>query len=192
MALPILSEQEAPFTIDDLHAMPDDGNRYELLFGEIVMSPSPGTKHQWVSVELGSTLREAARAAGWVVLIAPLDVHLGIQSVVQPDLFAFDPMGPAVVRPDGVHGPPTIVVEILSPATRGRDLVGKTVLYAAAGVPEYWIVDVDASTILVKQLRDATYDDTPNVDGIARSLVLPGLAVDIAALFDWPGWMNLA
>src|SRR4051812_27644028 len=100
-------------TYDDLLAMPDDGNRYELIFGEIVVSPSPLTIHQWALSRLQRAMSDFVeeRQLG-LVFVAPLDVRFSRFNVVQPDILF---LGLAQIRKLGeklIEGPPDIVVEI--------------------------------------------------------------------------------
>ncbi len=186
MSIRVPAPQLAPYTVDELHQMPDDGNRYELLFGEIDMSPAPSMKHQLVSAAVNDAIRAFVSPRGGTVVYAPVDVYLAPHSVVQPDLLVILAGGRARILPDGVHGPPDLIVEILSPATRGRDLVKKTILYATAGVPEYWVIDPDAQTVTIKQLAGDEYQDVAGEPGVARSLVVPGLEIEIVPLFAYP------
>src|SRR3954454_12806776 len=123
MLLKIAPPAEAPHTIADLRAMPDDGNRYELLVGEIVVTPAPSTRHQWIVGLLHLALAAEMQRANGLVFLAPLDVYLGPHNVMEPDLLVVLPGSAAKVEDEGVYGPPDIVVEVLSPGTRGRDLV---------------------------------------------------------------------
>lgn len=146
----------------DLDRMPDDGNRYELIEGEIVMSPSPRTRHQLVSARLFRLLDDA-RPEGTLVLYAPFDVVLEEDSVVEPDLVVFDE---SIATERGIEGRPDLVVEILSPSTRSRDLVRKKRLYERAGVPCYWVVDPDEEIALTAwELRDGSYQVVAAIAG---------------------------
>src|ERR1051325_2789078 len=118
-------------------AMPDDGRRYELIGGAIVMTPAPGPAHQRVSRRL-LMLLEAATPTGHEVFDAPIDLDLPGEQRVQPDL---------VVVPASSVGdkrltlPVLLVVEIVSGGSKTQDTVTKRAVYAAAGIPAYWIGD---------------------------------------------------
>ncbi|TYL45002.1 Uma2 family endonuclease [Nocardioides sp. BGMRC 2183] len=137
----------------DFDALPDDGNRYELLEGEIVVAPSPGLDHQRLAGELYVTLREACPPE-WMVLFAPFDVALAESTVVEPDLLVTERDRPTQ---RALEGPPLLAVEILSPSSRGRDQVRKKRLYEKAGVPSYWIVDPEVPSLTAWQLQDGRY-----------------------------------
>lgn len=142
-----------PLTVDDLEAMPDDGHRYELIDGTLIVSPAPTLRHQMVSGRLHHQLAQAC-PADLLVLAAPTDVRLTVDTLVQPDLL--------VIPRSAVESPerplrPLLVVEILSPSTRHVDLALKRSRYEAAGLPAYWVVDPDALELIAWELRDGEY-----------------------------------
>jgi Uma2 family endonuclease len=147
----------------DLDRMPDDGNRYELIEGEIVVSPSPTSHHQVISARLFRLLDDAC-PSGMMVLYAPLDVALDELSVVEPDLIVFDR---ADLGERGLDKPPLLAVEILSPSTRSRDLVRKKRLYERAGIQSYWVIDPDEDAIAMTawELRDGRYQVVAAIAG---------------------------
>ncbi len=150
-------------TREDLDAMPDDGNRYELIEGEIVVSPSPRSRHQFAVVELIYLVRLAC-PEHLRVGTAPFDVVLSESSVVQPDVFVLDP-NEADDR--GLNGPPLLAVEVLSPTTRRRDLTVKKRLYEQVGVAAYWVVDaeIEGLALTAWELRDGRYDVVASIAG---------------------------
>jgi len=150
------------FTIEDLERLPDDGNRYELIGGAIVMTPSPEPLHQRVSRKLLWLLDESC-PEGFEVFYAPIDYDVTRGQRVVPDL---------IIAPDSsvgekcLVGPVLLVIEIVSPGSVANDRVTKRALYAEAGVPAYWIVDPRARHILALRLRDGSYEayaDTTSV-----------------------------
>ena len=145
MAMPSLSPVT---TIEELLALPEDGQRHELLDGVHVVTPSPRFRHQDVlSTLMGELLLALKPHTRLKVLTSPADIVLGPRTLVQPDLF--------VIRIDPAHPPeawtevgiPVLAVEILSPTTAPRDRGAKRRIYQAAGVGEYWIVDPDARLV---------------------------------------------
>ena len=173
-----------PLTYDDLLHTPDDGKRYEIIGGDLYVTPVPVPKHQQLSGRL------YVACYGWVtprklglIYPAPLDVLLGEHDTVEPDLVFIAQDRLHIVKDKFVQGPPDLLVEILSPSTRARDEKLKANLYARAGVREYWLVDPDQAAIQVYALADGDYRLLPNQDGRARSVVLPGFEIDITALF---------
>ena len=153
-------EVEDDFTADDLAELPDDGNRYELLDGLLLVSPSPTERHQRVLFELYALLRAAAppglRAYG-----APLDVRFTPRRQVQPDLLVVEDGPPR----DRLDRHPLLVVELLGPGTRRHDLVLKRGAYEQAGVPSYWLVDPAVPSLTVLELADGAYVETARVEG---------------------------
>jgi Uma2 family endonuclease len=180
-----------PRTYDDLLAMPEDGHRYELIYGEIVMSPSPKTKHQRAVVQLAEAFNRYVREHRLgEVFVAPFDVKLSPHSVVQPDLLYVKRERSRIVTEDFVDGPPDLIIEVLSASNRMQDLVKKAALYAEHGVPEYWIVDPESEQIGVNVWEDGQYVPVTFEDAIARSVTLPGLEVSPSEIFALPEWLR--
>ncbi len=123
------------WTASDLETLPDDGLRYEIIDGTLLVSPPPIKRHQWVSHRLGILLHDAC-PAGIQVFVAPLDWRVDDGTVVEPDLL--------LVPRDDIDVPvhsPVLLVEIASPSSKRIDRTLKHETYARAGVPQYWIVD---------------------------------------------------
>ncbi len=180
-----MSIMTRPLTYDDLCQIPDDGHRYEIIDGELLVSPSPARRHQKVAGRLHLLIGNLIEANGaGEVYFAPVDVRLTPHDVVQPDLLFIRADRRGIYQASGVvEGPPDLVVEILSPATRTVDQVRKAALYARAGVPEYWIVDPDGEELVPQRLVDGQYERISPVEGVFHSGVVPGLAVDALTLF---------
>lgn len=137
-------------TYDDYVNLPDDGLRHEIIGGEHFVTPSPSMKHQRVAVRLLQALANHLDATGvGEVFIAPFDVVLSPFDVVVPDLIYLSPDRMRALTSKNLQGAPSLVVEILSPSTRGRDLRAKRELYEREDVREYWVVDPDADTVAV-------------------------------------------
>ena len=130
------------WTVEDLETLPDDGNRYEVVRGQLLVTPSPSFGHQALVSAIHVLLANyLARDGMALAFVAPGDVRFGRKDQVQPDVFVI-PV--ALVTPDitWYNAPkPIIVIEVLSNSTRRRDLGVKRDLYMARGIPEYWIVD---------------------------------------------------
>ena len=175
-----------PLTYADLDRIPQEreGDRHEILDGVLVVTPSPIPIHQLASGDFYSVFDGFVRPRRLGrVIAAPVDVVFAPSQVAIPDLVFVRQDRLHIIGPSSIEAAPDIVVEILSPSTRSRDLGKKMRLYARFGVPEYWIVDPVARTIAVHVLRGDHYDLLPNEGGTARSEVLPGLTVDVAAFF---------
>jgi len=174
-------------TYKDYEALPADGRRYELHDGELSVTPAPSPRHQRIVSALHLVLAPHvnSRRQGEVFL-SPIDCILSETTVVQPDLVYMDPTRSRLVSERGIEGPPTLVVEILSPTTTGIDRSTKRQLYARHRVPYYWIVDPEARTIEVHVLSEGKYQLAARVFGSeAVSLPpFPDLAFVPASL--WP------
>jgi Uma2 family endonuclease len=135
------------WTVADLHALPDDGNRYEILDGVLCVTPSPRYVHQRAVVTLFELLQPYARALDYTVMPLSGDLQYSDRTLVVPDAFVYrDPPDARVRDWSGVH-PVQLVVEVLSRSTRIRDRTVKRALYQLQGIPEYWIIDTDARVI---------------------------------------------
>ena len=185
----MVRQAERPYTAEDLAGMPDDGRRYEVIGGELIVSPSPTERHQRCSLRLTRIIDNYVEAGTWGALyIAPFDVHLGPHDIVQPDLIVVHRDHLNRIRQRGIEGAADLVVEIISPSSSGIDRVRKSATYAAFGVPEYWLVDPNTETILAQELRDGRYHPLPSDDGLVRSKVLDGLVIDPREVFAVPDW----
>jgi Uma2 family endonuclease len=134
------------FTVDDLERMPDDGCRYELLDGTLLVSPSPGVWHQEAVFALARALYAACPPELHVV-IAPFEWRRGRETALQPDLLVARHGDLLAVEGGKFLGePPVLAVEVLSPSTRRIDRLSKLSAYEEAGVASYWLVDPDPET----------------------------------------------
>lgn len=151
-----------PFTVAELDRMPDDGHRYELLDGVLVVSPRPTPAHQVVAFTL-ATILDRACPPDWQVVPEPA-VMVSRQTEFAPDI--------AVVSRDQLSGtkitrPPILAVEVRSPSTALIDLNAKKAAYERFGVPSYWVVipDPDKPELIAFELRDGRYAEAARVSG---------------------------
>jgi Uma2 family endonuclease len=135
--------------------LPDDGNRYEIIDGELFVTPSPDPVHTRIAFNLASLLERfvAEHNLGWVTP-APVDVLLGEGDYVQPDVVFVRREHRVEITDRGIEVPPDLVVEVLSPSTAFRDRGLKRERYARFGVPEYWIIDPEARRVEVYRLAE--------------------------------------
>lgn len=156
MPMPALST----WTVEMVHALPDDGNRYELVDGELFVTPSPSFPHQHAAFFLARLLADYTDAIGvGHVMVAPTDVVYDARTMVEPDVFVVPLVNGRWARSVEEAGAPLLVAEVLSPATARRDRTVKRALYQRQGVPEYWVVDTERRVI--ERWRPA--DDGPEV-----------------------------
>ena len=163
-----------------------DDERYELLDGELIMTPAPNIAHQSVQVELGAQLYIFVKAKELGrVFFAPTDVALSDTDVVQPDLLFISVEREHILTRANIQGAPDLVVEIRSEATAERDETLKRKLYAEHGVQEYWLVDPESMTVTVLLLgRDGFEEVATYWKGqTLTSPTLPGFSVNLDELF---------
>jgi Uma2 family endonuclease len=176
-AAPLVGPPQGRWTYADYAALPDDGNRYEIIAGVLYMTPAPGTGHQSVSARLVTFLVTHVEFAGLGrVFAAPVDVELAPDTVVQPDIVVVLSANLHRITPSRIIGAPDLVVEILSPGTAGYDRREKQDAYARSGVGEYWIVDPGAQTVELLTLDQGGYRSHGVFRGQAR---LPSSAVTL-------------
>ena len=147
------------WTVDEVLALPDDGNRYELIDGELLVTPSPALVHQYIVGRLHAALLAWLEPIGaGEALLSPADLRLTPETIVQPDVFVV-PIGAEPPRnwPDVKRL--LLAIEVLSPSTSRADRVRKREFYLRVSVPEYWIVDPDAR--LVERWRQG--EDRPAI-----------------------------
>ena len=183
-----MGDVQPPVGYSDLLVMPDDGRRYEIHGGELVVVPSPMPAHQIVAVEILTLLNDYRRRSGGLALVAPLDIVFDEHDVVQPDVVFFRAERRQLVQPFAVtRAAPDIAVEVLSPSTAAVDRGRKMRMFAHYGVPEVWIVDPADEQIEVHVLADGAYRrvQTASAGDTVRSVLLPDLTFDAARVFTF-------
>jgi Uma2 family endonuclease len=181
--------QETPrvkLTYRDLVLFPDDGKRHELIDGEHYVTPSPSTRHQRVLTRLLVSLNSylTSREMG-EVFPSPYDVVLSEFDVVEPDLLVVTPESAGKITEANLQGAPDLVVEILSPSTKGRDRVLKLRLYEKFGVREYWIVDPVGESVEVLRPVEGRLVAVESLgrDDELTSPLFPKLAIRLGSVF---------
>lgn len=174
-------------TYDDYRQLPDDGRRYELMEGALIVAPAPEPYHQRVSGNLFAILHHHARRHKLgEVYSAPIDVVLDYINVVQPDLLFLSTERLRLVTARNIAGAPDLVVEILSPSTAERDRKEKARLYESHGVRHYWIVDPSERTLEAYRLEGGRYVLEARIAGdetFAPSL-FPGLVIPLGQIWE--------
>jgi Uma2 family endonuclease len=188
---PFMGTEVIPkLTYEEFRQLPDDGKHYELIHGEVHLSPSRSTKHQLIlgntSVSLGTYVRSARLG---VLFCAPLDVCLNPDTALQPDLIFISAERVGIVQENFVAGAPDLAVEVLSQSTAAHDRVTKLPIYAEAGVPEVWLIDSQAKTVEVLKLQGKKYfvDATLAGEQVLTSNLFPGWELPLHDLFDFRG-----
>jgi Uma2 family endonuclease len=174
-------------TYDDLERIPQEreGDRHELIDGELVASPSSVPVHQIIVRNLTIQLGLHIESGNLGTLIpSPIDVKFSPHNVLNPDLIVIAGNRPDAIGEKAILAAPDLVVEILSPGTRRRDLNAKREIYARFRVREYWIVDPNARSVRALTLTGDRYVEIPvGADSTIRSVVLPGLELALEAVF---------
>jgi Uma2 family endonuclease len=173
---------------DDYAAL-DDGHRYQVVDGVLVLSPSPSELHQEILRRL--TVAVSAHLAlhpGGRMYFAPFDVVLRAERpaiVLQPDLMYLSPQRLDRRTGSNIQGAPDLVVEVLSPGTAMLDLTRKKSLYASYGVDEYWVVRPAERRVDVLRRTGDHFGQAVTLEPgeTLRSALLPGFALELAALF---------
>ncbi len=154
---------DVPLTYEDLQSFPEDGRRYELIDGTLVVTPAPGVAHQVVVAALCRVLFEARPRRGTAVVPAPLDFVPDPATVLEPDVLVLDA---DEVDQSRLTRTPQLVVEVLSPSSRSQDLGSKLIAYAKAGVPAYWVIDPEPPVELrAFRLEGTEYREVARVAG---------------------------
>ena len=169
---------------EDYVRLPDDGKRYEILDGELYVTPSPNPYHQRLSKRLQRRREDYFEAPGVAeVFNAPTDLILGVHDIAVPDLLVVG--NPEQISRRGIEGAPLLVVEVLSPSTRARDRGVKMRRYADLRIPHYWIADPDGKRIQCLRLQAGTHRLV--VEAVAPETLthpdFPGLSIDLDALW---------
>jgi len=173
-------------TVKDYKLLPE-GAPYQLIEGELVMTPSPTTFHQIISGNINERIRVFVKekSAG-LVLYAPIDIYLDDDNVFQPDIVFISKQRQKFIKDDGIHGAPDIVVEILSPSTAYYDIKKKYRIYEKFGVKEYWIVDPDMKSVELYSLTEQgkfLLSANLSEQGIIKSAILNGFEVTLEDIF---------
>jgi len=181
MGMPALSHD---WTAEMVRALPYDGNRYEVVDGELLVTPSPILPHQLAIGELHLLIASYLREHGLGdVVVAPADIEINERTLVEPDLFVIPELKAPVPRYLESASQLVLAIEVLSPSTARADRTIKRRLYQRAGVPEYWVVDLDAR-LIERWRRD---DERPEI--LSKELVWsvasasPPLTIDLPVFF---------
>lgn len=173
-------------TYADYEKIPDDGFRHEIVGGEEFMTPAPNPAHQAAVSNLVRLLGNAADARKLGrAFVAPTDVVLSANDVVQPDVFFIAQSRVSIIGPKNIQGPPDLVIEISSPSTGSLDRGRKLKLYRRSGVREYWIVDLTSRTVEIHEFGDPRRTRVYQEGQSFESLILPGVRVNLSQVFSF-------
>jgi Uma2 family endonuclease len=175
----------APFewTYSEYARLPDDGNRYEVLDGAVCVTPAPGPRHQRVAAAVFFALAQYVDRHGIGEMLWDVDLLFVTGQYLRPDMLFVPAAASGSVSDRGMEGTPGLVVEVVSPHSRRIDCVRKPPRYREFGVPEYWVVDPGARTIIRHRFEhgvapivcSATLEWEPAAGVPALRLDIPGL-----------------
>lgn len=171
-------------TYADYEKIPADGLRHEIIEGEEYVTPAPDVRHQEVVGRLFRILSEfVERNDLGKVFVAPIDVVLSAESVVQPDIVVVSKARLGIVKEKNIQGAPDLLVEVLSPSTESMDRGEKRETYEASGILEYWMVHPATRTAEVREFRSPRRVRVLQEGQSLESSLLPGLKIDLSHLF---------
>jgi Uma2 family endonuclease len=178
--------EQGRWTYNDYAALPDDGKRYEIVNGVLYMTPSPTGPHQDAVGRFYAYLLTHVESAGLgKIRIAPFDVELAPDVVVQPDVLVVLKANFDKISKTRIIGAPDLVIEVSSPSTVGYDRREKQDAYANAGIPEYWVAHPTEREVEVLVLEHGKYCSLGIFEGKATlpSRVIAGLPVHVEQFF---------
>ena len=177
--------EKKKYTYADYLKTPD-GERFELIEGELLMTPSPVTRHQRISRKFEFMLEKYVTENDLgEIFYAPFDVYLDNENVVQPDLLFVSKERLDIIGEKNILGAPDLVIEIISESTAYRDLVQKKKLYSRFGVKEYWIVIPEESSTEVYTLKGNAFvlHKSYGKNNTLQSLLLQKLKIELKKIF---------
>ena len=183
----MLKTVSRPLTIHDYRDLPEGPPHYQLIEGEIEMSPSPNRAHQDILLNLIDAFREHLRKnAVGRIYVAPFDVYLTDLNVYQPDLVFISKARANILTEQGTEGAPDLVIEILSTRTAKFDRGVKRDIYSRTGVLELWLVDPERKQVQVFDFAQSA--DTPagtySKGQKVKSRVLPKLSISVTSILQ--------
>lgn len=175
------------FTYEDLKTLPENGKQYQIVEGDLIVSPSPKTLHQFIIVNLTRILSSFVKKHGLgKIICAPMDVVLSPENVFQPDVLFISNENKNIITETNIQGAPDLVVEVLSEGTKEMDLTIKKKIYARFSVKRYWLIDPETKTMESLLLYDEGYMEEAHYEKneIFSSPLFPGLSFPLNELFD--------
>ncbi len=163
-----------------------EGASYQLIEGELIMTPAPNPRHQIISASLFKEISGFVdKKRLGITLYSSVDVYLDRENAYQPDIVFISEGRRDIVQEDGIYGPPDLVIEILLPSTAHYDLREKFRVYERSGVKEYWIVDPDMKSIELYTNKERPFSLTVKAEeGEIESFLLKGLKLTVNEIFS--------
>ena len=185
----MLSTEKRRYTYKDYQKLPE-GAPYQLINGDLVMTPAPTPYHQRISIKLEKELQKLEDNGLGEVLHAPIDVYLSETETYQPDILFTSKDHLGIIGEQRIEGAPDLIVEILSPSTAYYDLKAKMRVYEASGVREYWVVDPMEQSIEIYENKERSFQLADKAllgrkagKGTVSSKLFSQLKIDLKTIF---------
>jgi len=181
MAIP----KKKKYTYEDYAKLPE-GAPYQLIGGELIMTPAPTPYHQIVSRKIVSLLIQYVEKNNLgEILYSPIDVYFSEKDVFQPDIIFVSKQRLNIIGETKIEGAPDLIIEILSPSTAYYDLGRKYEIYEKSGVKEYWIIHPERKSIEIYQNESGQFRlvQTAKETGTINSLFLKGFELNLEKIF---------
>lgn len=183
----VRGKRQGDWTAADWEMLPDDGNRYEIIEGVLYVSTAPSFFHQWIISRLQRIYGFPAEDAGLgYAMVAPIGVFMEGAMPVQPDFLFIRAENAGIIRDRRIYGVPDLIVEVMSPGSAVYDEGVKLEAYAAAGVPEYAVVNpAERAVTCYRLVSTGQYGEgvTRRGQDLLAFDTLPGLSAPVDALF---------
>ena len=171
--------KQGEWTYNDYANLPDDGRRYEVMNGVLLLIPTPNSAHQSAAMRFAYHFFQHVELTGLgTVMAAPFDVELTRKRVVQPDFLVVLNANLQNLTESRLVGPPDLAIEIASPGTAVYDRLSKYEAYEQAGVSEYWLADPEERSVEVFVLEEGHYQSLGIFVGkdTIPSLIVPAIS----------------
>ncbi len=175
------------FSYENLQHIPPDRNRYEIVDGELFVTPAPIPLHQRIVLNLSAELRQFVRKRRLgEVFVAPLDVVFTSSTVLEPDVIFISRARLHIIGEKHLTGPPDLVVEVTSESSARLDREIKPKQYAFYRVPEFWRFDPEGKSVEIFRLKEGEYELVARL-GFGDTLtspLFPGLSLPVSSLWE--------
>jgi Uma2 family endonuclease len=177
------------WTYEDYARLPDDGNKYEVLDGKVLVSPAPGTRHQRTAIEVFVRLREYVLEHRLGEMVWDQDLLFMSGQFLRPDMLFVPSSERHRLVERGMEGVPGLVVEVVSPSSNRTDKVTKPARYADFGVPQYWAVDPGKLAVLIWDFEGGATEPRIEPERVTwhPETEVPALELEVPPLFKMPG-----
>jgi Uma2 family endonuclease len=182
-----VQQAKTKLTVDEfieVYSKLPDAHRYELQDGEVLMSPEPTPYHGRLQFVLMAFLAGYTLKHPEVIVFGPTNVALSDDICRGPDITVTAPGDGTLLREKKIEGSPALLIEVVSPSKPSYDLVDKRKTYCSKQVPEIWFLDSAKQEALFLVLDQGLYREQKLSEGVYVCSILPGLSLDVKALFD--------